>query len=242
MLKLIAAIRRKPGLTHEDCIQHLRLVHAPLARARPLGVKKYVQSFVFDGAYGQAGDSRPPLALSRDSVTELWFDSLETMGRTFADPYSREVIGPDGRNFSDLRSAIGLLTRETVIQAPRSSKTAIKVMLFVRLADETALTDLSSFWLEAHNSVMSRHRAMAKALRGLVQAIRAPEGDAFLAYFGGEDADSYHGVMNYWFGNDKALSLFRAYHADIARAAAEHIDHSRSFFVYTRENIVMDRI
>ncbi|TPQ23411.1 hypothetical protein FGD71_004075 [Streptomyces sporangiiformans] len=57
-------------------------------------MRKYVQNHVLNGAYGALGDVGYQVTLRRDSVTELYFDDLESMGQTFADPYAHELVGP----------------------------------------------------------------------------------------------------------------------------------------------------
>ena len=109
MTKLMAALRRKPGMTQEEYFSYIRNVHGALSKAQPLTVRRYVQNHVFDSAFGAATDPAYQIVFHRDSVTELWFDSFESMGETFAHPYTREKIGPNGVNFSDLSTALAVL-------------------------------------------------------------------------------------------------------------------------------------
>ncbi|WP_405959478.1 EthD domain-containing protein [Streptomyces sp. NBC_00024] len=106
MIKLVAAVRRRPGRTHAEYAEYIENVHGGIALADRLTVRKYVQNHVLDGAYGALGDVGYQVTLPRDSVTELYFDDLESMGQTFADPYTREVVGPDAVNFSDQPAAL----------------------------------------------------------------------------------------------------------------------------------------
>lgn len=56
MLNLIAAIRRKPGMTHRAFLRHLHDVHGPLAAANPLQIRRCTQKHVFDASFGSETD------------------------------------------------------------------------------------------------------------------------------------------------------------------------------------------
>ncbi|MER5796383.1 EthD domain-containing protein [Streptomyces sp. NPDC059627] len=113
--KLVAAVRRRPGMTHAEQADYIRTVHRGIALANKLTMVKYVQNHVYDRAYGAIGYQVP---LPRDSVTELYFEKLETMAYIFAEPYTRDVTGPDGVNFSDLLAALSVLVEEKQTQVP----------------------------------------------------------------------------------------------------------------------------
>ncbi|MFF3373941.1 EthD domain-containing protein [Streptomyces sp. NPDC002680] len=127
MIKLVAAVRRRPGMTRTEYAEYVEKVHGGIALANKLTVRKYVQNHVLDGAYGAIGDVGYQLTLPRDSVTELYFDDLASMGRTFTDPYAREVVGPDAVNFSDQPAALSLLVEEEgAAEAPRPGDGTVK--------------------------------------------------------------------------------------------------------------------
>jgi ABC-type microcin C transport system permease subunit YejB len=49
MIKMLAAVRRKPGMTHAEFLEYIEHQHGNIARAKPLSVKRYVQNHVIDG-------------------------------------------------------------------------------------------------------------------------------------------------------------------------------------------------
>ncbi|MEU2265632.1 EthD domain-containing protein [Streptomyces olindensis] len=118
MLTLIAAVRRKPGMTHQAFVHYLHHVHGPLAAAKPLGVRRYVQNHVFDASFGSEGDAAHLTVFGRDAVTELQFHDKDALAATMSDPYTREVIGPDGAHFNDMPSALALLARPVAVTPP----------------------------------------------------------------------------------------------------------------------------
>ncbi|MGE4429613.1 MAG: EthD domain-containing protein [Sphingobium sp.] len=96
-----------------------------------MGLARYVQNHVYDGAFGAASGNDHHGIFHRDSVTELYFASKEDMGRTFADDYTRTVVAPDGRNFAELATNAVGLTFETVVQPMADGAGRTKIMQFL---------------------------------------------------------------------------------------------------------------
>ena len=107
MIKLVFALRRKPGMSLEEFQSYWRTTHASLVaeRADVLKIRRYVQVHTKDlaglhTAFRQRnGGSPEPF----DGVAELWFDSLDSMGGN--DPAVRQAqaeLLADEANFIDL--------------------------------------------------------------------------------------------------------------------------------------------
>ncbi|HTH05392.1 MAG TPA: EthD domain-containing protein, partial [Ilumatobacteraceae bacterium] len=62
---------RRPGLTIDEFSTRLGSVHGALVTELP-GLRRYVQTRAFPGAYGLQG----LLAPTHDACSELWFDSF----------------------------------------------------------------------------------------------------------------------------------------------------------------------
>jgi hypothetical protein len=120
MLKVLATVRRRPGMTGTEYRGYLEDVHGRLVRANPLGVVRYVQNHVFDGAFGSAGATEYVGTFHRDSVVELFFESADELKRTFSDEYTRNVIGPDGAQFAEAATTLSFVCREKVLRAEGS--------------------------------------------------------------------------------------------------------------------------
>lgn len=121
MIKMVAAVRRKPGMTHAECLNYVEHVHGEISKVKPLGLKKYTQNHVFDSAFGAESDVAYTQVFHRDSVTELYFESFHDLIRTFTDPYTQEKVGPDSLNFADPTMAAQLMT-ETEVAVPSAGK------------------------------------------------------------------------------------------------------------------------
>jgi hypothetical protein len=229
-------------MTQQEYFPYIRDVHGALSKAQPVTVRRYVQNHSFDGAFGSATDTVYQIVFHRDSVTELWFDSLESMGETFAHPHVREKIGPDGANFSDLSTALAVLTREVELTVPHGRANApVKVLYFLRKTADISLDDCFRLWASAHESAMQADPQAAAALRRCVCSQQIPEGNRFLGYFGGKDMPIYEAVVSLWYDESEALRAFRAYQRalEARNRQGRFFDPSQSFFLMVREVLII---
>ena len=75
MLKFMVVLYRRPGMSSEDFLRHLREVHGPLALRLP-GLRRYRQNFA------QPDPRRKPP--DWDAVVELYFDDAAAMEKAWA--------------------------------------------------------------------------------------------------------------------------------------------------------------
>lgn len=69
MVKAIALVKRKPGLSRDEFVKHYEEVHAPLALRHLPAVERYVRNHITSSL----GSGEPEF----DCVTELWFTDME---------------------------------------------------------------------------------------------------------------------------------------------------------------------
>lgn len=91
MIKLVALVRRRAGVTQTAFADHWLRVHAPLAAAIP-GLRGYCINI--------AGDPGALLTADFDGSAELWFDDRPAMDAALASPQA-EVAGDDVANFAE---------------------------------------------------------------------------------------------------------------------------------------------
>jgi len=72
MLKGIALLKRKPGLTPGDFREQFEEVHAPLEVSLFPTLKRYVRNYITTNALTD-GDAEPDF----DCIVEHWFDDME---------------------------------------------------------------------------------------------------------------------------------------------------------------------
>lgn len=108
MIKLMIAVKRKPGLSHEQFRQHLSMQHARLIKACPATAKylrKYVQSYSMPAGLGGHDNAF-------DGAAELYFDTVEDMNKFFSDPDYLAQVNPDEGRFADLERSMFFVTEE----------------------------------------------------------------------------------------------------------------------------------
>ena len=233
MIKIIAAVRRRPGMTHVEYLRYIEKIHGGIARANTLGLSRYVQNHVFDGAFGKSAYER---WFHRDSITELYFASPEKLVETFTHPYTRDVVGPDAVNFADLTTNLSLPpAAEQVLQPPPPPGSAVKVMHFVKATGEPATVDAR--WQQAHEQARQAVPDIGRDACGHVRSRVLPPTGApprgGSDYFGGGGMPVFDGVSSFWFADEVDLETFRGYEA--ALRATGFVDPDLSFFVYARE-------
>jgi uncharacterized protein (TIGR02118 family) len=101
MVKLIAFLKRKPGMTMEEFKQRWVYEHTKLSSQLP-GLRGYRINI----ALPEQENDQPPVY---DGTAELWWDSLEAMQASFASQIGKEA-GADADLFADVR--IHLYTEE----------------------------------------------------------------------------------------------------------------------------------
>ncbi|HEX8506538.1 MAG TPA: EthD domain-containing protein [Hymenobacter sp.] len=246
MIKQMVAVRRRPGQTHQECLDYVEHVHGELARnGPPGGVRRYVQSHAFDAAFGTKADPTYQQAFGRDFVTELYYDSPQAMKADGESDYVKNVVRPDGRNFNDFASVIlNLLVAEIELPVPRPGPGRVKVLHYLKKAEGVGEDDFHERWAAAHAAVLAAQPAEAGALRRYVQSRPLPLPGPATQHFGAGQGQAFEGIASLWLDDEAALPHFRAYEAGLmqqagADAAAPLIDFSQSFFLYTREKVII---
>jgi hypothetical protein len=245
MIKMMATLCRRPGMTHAEYLAYVQHVHGPLGNEQPVTLKRYVQNHVFDAAFGTRADSTHSQLVARDSVTELYWENPQDMAATFAHEHVRTKVGPDGANFSDLRVALSLVAQEAEQPVLRPGHGGgAKVMHFLRTAEGLPLPQFCERWAKAHQRALDASPAAAEAVRRCVHSRQLPEFNQMLAYFGGSDV-IYEGVASLWFDDAASVGAFRAYERALLQINAEpqsaFYQPSQSFFLYAREVPIYDR-
>ncbi|MBV1788707.1 EthD domain-containing protein [Marinobacterium sp. D7] len=245
MIKMIAAVCRRPGMTHAEYVSYLQHVHGAITLDNPLTLRSYLQNHAFDAAFGTASEPSHSMVVARDSVTELCWDSAEDMRATFSSEYVRTRVGPDGRNFSDESVALSLVAEEfeQPVAQPAVGGGA-KVMHFLRAAEGLDLEAFFTRWAQAHEMALAAPEVTG-SLRRCVHNRQRPEFNKMLAYFGGKDVPIYEGVASLWYDNASVIGAFRAYERALLEINAEadtaFYRPEQSYFIYATEVPIYSR-
>jgi uncharacterized protein (TIGR02118 family) len=108
MIKLIALLKRKPGISKEEFARRWVEDHPKFTWAIP-GLREYRINI--------ATERQPPGAPDFDGTAELWWDSIEEMEAAFNTPAGFAGT-TDADQFADIR--LHLYTEEHIIPPPRA--------------------------------------------------------------------------------------------------------------------------
>jgi uncharacterized protein (TIGR02118 family) len=101
MIKTIAFLKRKAGLSHAQFVDYYETRHVPLILSIAPQVCEYRRNFLLsDGAITPAGAA----PFEYDVVTELWYAdeaAYQSAMAAFTDPVNAQRIGADEENVFD---------------------------------------------------------------------------------------------------------------------------------------------
>lgn len=217
---------------------------------------KYIQSHVFDSAFGArkpTTDGKAPLNanhswVGRDDATELWFKDLEHMLHNFRSEHVRTTVGPDALHFADLEASINLMAFEKPLPLTTdlgegavevdeaAGRHATTALYFVALPGgegdgaqaEKVITPLLREALEAE----TRHEVWKWVVN---VGLTIPEFDPS-SYFGGADLPKYALVYKIYLKDPTAVGAFRK--AQKVFEKQDKIDVGNSFVLFTKEVLV----
>ncbi len=116
MIKLVFCCRRKPEMTREEFQTRWLDVHGPLVkrvREQMPMMKRYVQSHSLPDEISEAVRASRGAAPAYDGITEVWFDSLESMGADSEEAVAgAKALLEDEAKFLDLPRCAVFLTEE----------------------------------------------------------------------------------------------------------------------------------
>ena len=105
MLKLIAIIHKKPGLTNEEFERYWKEKHGTVAARVIPGLRKYTQNYLV---------KLPGVNYEGDGIVELWFDDLESFQKylTWRQPNEGKILLEDEDKFIDRRKIVRYAVEE----------------------------------------------------------------------------------------------------------------------------------
>jgi len=101
MIKVLAFLKSRPGMSRDDFIRYYETRHAPLILSIAPQVRDYRRNFLLtEGAILAPGAAAPDF----DVVTELWFADRAAFAAAmsaFTDPVNAQRIAADEENLFD---------------------------------------------------------------------------------------------------------------------------------------------
>ena len=113
MIKFTILLKRRANLSHEEFVKHYKSIHADLFMSIPV-VKKTVRGYIQQHLLPI---DLPPgmLPMKYDGVTELWFDTIESLAECFSDAEYLAKIKPDEERFLDLQACNFFISTENKV-------------------------------------------------------------------------------------------------------------------------------
>lgn len=220
-MKIVAIVKRKPGMAVDAFQEYWRTRHAEVVRRLP-GVRRYVQSHTLPAGYRKGEPAW-------DGIAELWFESPEALRALRGTP-EQAAVDADEARFLD-RSAMKILaTDEHVIIDGPVPANGVKSIEFVTHRPDLAIDAFQRYWRETHGPLAAR----IPQIRRYVQSHVRPS-----AYTGGR-TPAYDGLAVTWF-DDTAAMRAAAATPEYARTRADEANFVAGGlpFIITREIVVV---
>jgi len=248
MIKLIAASRKRPGLTRADYQRYIEMCHGTIARENPYAIRRYVQNHVIDGAFGVLSDDTHQQTADRDGVVELFFDNFHDFITTL-EPAEPSAASKDGKFFADEPNSITIVGEEYEIPVANPLATfnpglglakavgELKICQFIMRDDDVFAEDFHVLWRQAHDAALEAVPYAKKQLRRCAANRRSRLNDndaAARKHFKMVNPPKYDLMVAHWYDTMEQAGAFREYNEALMAFAPKFANWSKSFFVYTK--------
>jgi uncharacterized protein (TIGR02118 family) len=256
MIRLVYALRRKPGMSLEEFQQYWRERHGPLVAgfASDLRILRYVQTHTLETPANEAAQrARGDMEPHYDGVAELWWETeaaLEAVMQTEAGRAAGAALLEDEARFIDLPNSPLWLAYEypqinpapeNVVALPKSN--VVRVFFPLRHLESMTEERARHYWLTQHGPIVRSHAA-ATGVLCYRQVHRANHPlDTELESARGTRVPSYLGHAEAWVDRGRAPDTEESRRANQAFIDDERnfIDFERSTFLFGKEHTFIDR-
>ena len=252
-IKLMAASRRRPGLTRAEYQRYIEFYHGSIARRERFKISSYIQNHVIDGAFGVLADATHQQVAERDAVVELSFDNFRDMMETL-EPATPSAASQDGRFFADECTNIIVMAEEEEIPVANpipkfnpglgivSGVGALKVLHYIMRDDEVFREDYYQYWRDAHEVALEKSPYAREQLRRCVANKRCRINDndgAARKHFRMVDPPVFDLVVSHWYDTIEQAGAFRQYVEALQNSSRRFANWSKSFYLYTRQVVII---
>jgi hypothetical protein len=237
-VKQVATIRRRANMTRREFHDYHFQVHGALSTGPTLEETPgaYYQTHFFDSAY-QSSSSKEPGYFGHDDMTELYYKDLAHVGHVFGSEYVKTKVGPDGRNFSDMASAMSMFSREEIIHGPADVPGEGLVAKY-HIQGNGQPDDGTSLASDLRSSIVSNFAPLAK---GITLDIRVPDTLDILKYFGVQAAPNMSLIVTvYLKDRENSITAFRRAQREFEDNVGEKTVKDVAFVCFGKRALVFD--
>lgn len=229
MVKTIALLSRKEGISREEFARHYEETHAPLAlRLLPM-IKGYARNHISEVPF--------PAEPSFDCVSEFRFDSLEDAMKVMEVVQSEEgrPLREDEAQFIDGSRTVSFLVDEVESDLPESGEAAkpgvLKAIALLKRKEGTSRQEFIDHYEQVHAPLIIRNSV------GLVRYVR----NYVIVGEGGPEPE-FDAITGLWYRDRKAFEASMALRNTEAGSAIEKdersfLDLNTVMFVFVDERI-----
>lgn len=254
-IKMMAASRKRPGLTRAEYFRYIEHYHGTIAREEPSKIVTYIQNHVIDGAFGVLSDKTHQQVAERDCVVELAFENFRDMIMALDNPGGvPSKAAQDGKFFADEPTNIIVMAEETELPVAKPTPDfnpglgepgngALKVMQFVMRRPDIFPQDFHRLWRRAHDEALAASPYASDMFRKITVSKRSRVNDndaAARAHFKMVDPPVYDLVVSFILDSIEQVGAFRQYFDAMTSSELEFADWSESFFLYVRQVRIID--
>lgn len=249
MIKMMILSRRRPGMTHAEFLSFNVDRHGPSVRRHPVTITHYMQHDVYDGAFGCTGDAEHAAVFGRDNLTELYFETRETMDVFLNDPEMRQGALNDGVNYVDLATPVVMYAEDTEFPVAQDGGGRLKVFHFLKGRDGTPIQNFRARWQEAFEQALAKS-GTEEHLRKAILSEPAADSDGSPKDESAPQTSidsamtaqaSFYGYSTFWYDSEgTGAGYFRAYVDAFIELTRDWLDASGSFFLLAREQLIFD--
>ena len=179
MIKLIRMIGRGDDsvMTHDEFINHHGSAHLVLFEQCPgfvLRVQDYMQNFVVVDEAQLSPLKTLALLTDRDSLIEVWWDSVAELESSLQDSKYLELVRPDETSFADVSGLRDVIASEHEIMRSPQSSGHIKLFTFIKRRADSSPRQFREYWQENYVQRLQEVAALSRYARRYVQNHAVP--------------------------------------------------------------------
>ncbi len=212
MIRLVFALRRKPGMSRADFQKYWRETHGPLVAKSSvaLNILRYVQLHTLDDPINdQLAGARGKMEPAYDGVAELWWNYREDLIASFSTAAGKaagkELLEDEAR-FIDLPNSPIWFAYEYPQVNPsedivaREHSSLVKLFFCLRHPANLSLDQAQLYWRTNHGPTIRHYAAPGMRLKRYLQVHRCEEAlEQELRKSRGTQVASYTGHAEAWF-------------------------------------------